>query len=51
MNFFDKYGIKDVADITFYSITRIGDEEIYIPVLTLDTLKVSSLSKSSDTIV
>ena len=50
MNYFDKFGIKEVADVTFYSITRIGDEEIYTPVLLLDSLKVSSLSKSSDTI-
>lgn len=50
MNYFDRFGIKEVADVTFYSITRIGDEEVYTPVLLLDSLKVSSLSKSSDTI-
>jgi hypothetical protein len=50
MNYFDMYGIKEVADVVVYSITRIGDEEIYTPVLMFDTLKVSSLSKSSDTI-
>lgn len=43
MNIFQKYGIKDVADVTFYSIYRIGKEEYYIPVLYLDTLKVSSI--------
>ena len=51
MNFFDQYGIKEVANVVFYSVTKIGDEEICIPVLMLDSLKVSSLSKSSDTIV
>jgi len=50
MNYFDRFGIKEVADVTFYSITRIGDEEVYTPVLLLDSLKVSSLSKSSDTV-
>lgn len=51
MNFFNQYGIKEVADVVFYSITRIGDEEFYTPVLAFDTLKISSLSKSSDTII
>lgn len=50
MNYFDMYGIKEVADVVIYSITRIGDEEVYTPVLMFDSLKVSSLSKSSDTI-
>jgi hypothetical protein len=43
MNLFKKYGIKEVADVTFYSIIKIGDEEFYIPVLTLDTLKISTV--------
>ena len=38
MNLFQKYGIKEVADVVFYSITPIGDEEFYTPVLYLDTL-------------
>lgn len=45
MNIFKQYGIKEVADVTLYSITRIGTEEFYTPVLYLDTLKVSSLDK------
>ena len=48
MNLFQKYGIKEVADVTFYSITKIGDEEFYTPVLYLDTLKVSTLEKSAE---
>lgn len=48
MNLFDKYGIKQVADVTFYSIERIGDEEIYTPVLFLDSLKVSTLEKTNE---
>lgn len=48
MNLFQKYGIKEVADVTFYSINTIGDEEIYTPVLFLDTLKVSTLEKSAE---
>lgn len=46
MNLFKKYGIKEVADVTFYSITSIGDEIIYTPVLFLDTLKVSTVEKT-----
>jgi hypothetical protein len=48
MNIFEKYGIKEVADVTFYSITNIGDEEILTPVLFFDSLKVSSISKGMD---
>ena len=46
MNIFKQYGIKEVADVVFYSITRIGEEEFYVPVLYFDTLKVTSLDKS-----
>ena len=45
MNIFSQYGLREVADVTFYSIIRIGDEEFYIPVLYLDTLKISDLDK------
>ena len=46
MNIFKQYGIKEVADVVFYSITRVGEEEFYVPVLYFDTLKVTSLDKS-----
>ena len=48
MNLFKKYGIKEVADVVFYSITQVGDEEFYTPVLVLDTLKVSTIEKSAE---
>ena len=48
MNLFTKYGIKQVADVTFYSIEQIGDEEIYTPVLYLDSLKLSTLEKTNE---
>ena len=48
MNLFKQYGIKEVADVVFYSITKVGDEEFYTPVLFLDTLKVSSIEKSAE---
>lgn len=48
MNLFDKYGIKEVMDVVFYSITKVGDEEIYTPVLVLDTLKVSTINKKAE---
>lgn len=50
MNLFSKYGIKEVADVVFYSINKIGDEEFLTPVLFLDTLKVSTLSKTAETV-
>ena len=48
MNLFQKYGIKEVADVVFYSINPVGDEEFYTPVLFLDTLKVSTLEKTAE---
>ena len=48
MNLFQRYGIKEVADVTFYTITSVGEEEIYTPVLFLDTLKVSTLEKVAE---
>lgn len=50
MNLFQKYGIKEVADVVFYSITQIEDEKFYIPVLFLDTLKISSLEEQAETV-
>lgn len=50
MNIFKEYGIKEVADVTFYSITRIGQEEFYIPVLYFDTLKATSFDKTLTTV-
>lgn len=47
MNLFKKYGIKEVADVTFYSILEVGNEEFYIPILVLDTLKVSTIEQKS----
>ena len=48
MNLFQKYGIKEVADVVFYSINEIGDEVFYTPVLFLDTLKVSTVEKTAE---
>lgn len=45
MNIFEQYGIRDVADVTLYSIHRKKDgsgQVYYVPALHLDTLKVSS---------
>lgn len=47
MNLFTQYGIKEVADITIYSIIEIGDEEFYLPVLYLNTLKISDIEEKS----
>lgn len=51
MNIFKQYGIKEVADVVFYSITRVGDEEFYIPVLYFDTLKITSLDKDVNAVI
>ena len=42
----DRYGIKEVADVTFYKIGKSGAPEY--PVLYLDTLKVSTIEQSAD---
>ena len=41
-NIFEKYGIKEVADVTFYD-TKTGK-----PVLFLDTLKVSTIEQTAE---
>lgn len=49
-NLFEQYGIKDVADVTLYAIELDeNDDEVYIPVLYLDTLKVSTVEESKST--
>lgn len=42
----DRYGIKEVADVTFYKIDDNGDPEV--PVLFLDTLKVSTIEQTAE---
>jgi hypothetical protein len=37
----DRYGIKEVADVTFYKLEDDGTPGV--PVLFLDTLKVSTI--------
>ena len=43
----DRYGIKEVADVTFYEIADDGTAGA--PVLYLDTLKVSTLEQTAET--
>ena len=45
-NLFDRYGIKEVADVTFYTIDN--NEEMGAPVLYLDTLKVSTIEQTAE---
>lgn len=48
MNIFEQYGIKEVADVCLYSIELDeNDDEVYIPVLYLDTLKVSTVAETA----
>lgn len=42
---FDRYGIKEVADVTFYKINSDGSRGM--PVLYLDTLKVSTVEQTA----
>lgn len=42
----DRYGIKEVADVTFY---KIKDGAQGDPVLYLDTLKVSTIEQTAET--
>lgn len=51
MNLFDQYGIKEVADVTIYSIHKKedGSGDIYtVPALYLDTLKVTTTEKTAE---
>lgn len=51
MNIFDQYGIKEVADVTLYSIHKKTDgsgDIYYVPALYLDTLKISSVEKTAE---
>ena len=43
----DRYGIKEVADVTFYSINSDGSRGA--PALYLDTLKVSTIEQTAET--
>ena len=48
MNIFEQFGIKEVANCTLFSIELDdNDEEVYVPVLYLDTLKVSTIEKTA----
>ena len=44
----DRYGIKEVADVTFYKINSDGTRGD--PVLYLDTLKVSTIEQTAETV-
>ena len=46
-NILDRYGIKEVADVTFYKLDSNG-VPMY-PVLYLDTLKVSTIEQTAET--
>lgn len=44
----DRYGIKEVADVTFYQIDKTSGMPT-VPVLYLDTLKVSTIEQTAET--
>jgi hypothetical protein len=53
MGLFEQYGIKEVADVTIYSIHKKTDgsgELYYVPALYLDTLKVSTVEKTAESV-
>ena len=45
-NILDRYGIKEVADVTFYELNDKGEPTV--PVLYLDTLKVSTIEQTAE---
>ena len=45
-NILDRYGIKEVADVTFYAINDDGN--VGAPALYLDTLKVSTIEQTAE---
>lgn len=45
-NILDRYGVKEVADVTFYTINEEGKPDK--PVLYLDTLKVSTIEQTAE---
>ena len=46
---FEQYGIKEVADVTIYKLTKGADgETVETPFLFLDTLKVSTLEQTAE---
>lgn len=46
LNILERYGIKEVADVTFYKIDKDGNPTT--PVLYLDTLKVSTIEQTAE---
>lgn len=46
VNILDRYGIKEVADVTFYDLDNNGKPKN--PVLYLDTLKVSTIEQTAE---
>lgn len=48
-NILDRYGIKEVADVTFYNIDKSSGAPTN-PVLYLDTLKVSTIEQTSENV-
>lgn len=47
MSILSRYGIKEVADVTFYELDKQGNPGA--PVLFLDTLKVSNIEQTAET--
>ena len=45
-NILERYGIKEVADVTFYALDGTGKPTV--PVLYLDTLKVSTIEQTAE---
>jgi hypothetical protein len=48
MSLFDRYGIKEVADVTFYELNTENLNTPGKPVLYLDTLKVSTVEQTAE---
>ena len=47
-NILERYGIREVADVTFFEIGNTAGIETYTPVLYLDTLKISTIEETAE---
>ena len=45
---FDRYGIKEVADVVFYSLDENGSPKT--PLLYLDSLKISTIEQTAENV-
>lgn len=50
VNIFEKYGIKEVANVYVEALAAEGDIQVGDPVLFFDTLKVSTIETTAESV-